>query len=218
VEKTRAPRNSLSRERVVAGAVALVDAQGLEALTMRSLATELQAKPMSLYRHVAGKEELLDAMVERLYAGMDRPDPNAPDWRAELRRRSSSVRSTLVAHPWALGLLESRTGPSRPATFEHAESVLATLLTAGFSPLLASRAFVALDSFVYGFALQEVTMPSTDPHGDHASVLAPAMEQYPSMLATAVAVADDPEYDFGAEFDAGLDLVLDGIDRWRLGG
>lgn len=199
----------------MSGAVDLADAHGIEALTMRSLAVHLQAKPMSLYRHVAGKDELLDAMVERLYAGMERPDPGRPDWRAELRRRSASVRSTLVAHPWALGLLESRSGPARPATFAHTEAVLATLLAAGFPPLLASRAFVALDSFVYGFAVQEVTMPSTDPHAEHSVELAPVMEQYPSMLATSRAVAADPDYSFAAEFDAGLDLVLDGIDHWR---
>ena len=214
----RAPRNSLSRDRVVGAAVEVADVAGLDAVTMRTLAAALQAKPMSLYRHVAGKEELLDAMVEHLYAAMERPDPTAPDWRAELRRRSASVRSTLVAHPWALGLLESRTGPARPFAFEHAEAVLATLLAAGFAPLLASRAFVTLDSFVYGFALQEVTMSSTDPHGDHSAELAPAMEQYPSMLATAEAVAGEPGYAFVDEFDAGLDLVLDGVDRWRLGG
>lgn len=214
----RAPRNSLSRARVVSGAVDLADAHGVDSLTMRSLAAGLQVKPMSLYRHVAGKDELLDAMVELLYSQMERPDPARPDWRAELRRRSASVRAVLVSHPWALGLLETRTGPDRPATFEHAEAVLATLLAAGFTPLLASRAFVALDSFVYGFALQEVTMPSTDPHSGQAAELARAMEQYPSMLATMTAVTADPHYDFAAEFDAGLDLVLDGIERWRTGG
>lgn len=211
----RAPRNSLSRDRVVAGAVALADAEGLDALTMRSLATWLGVRPMSLYRHVDAKDELLDAMVEQLFYEMERPVPDRPDWRAELRRRSASVRATLVRHPWALGVLESRTGPSRPFTFEHAEAVLATLLAAGLTPRLASRAFVALDSVVYGFAVQEITMPSTDPHAEHSAELAPAMEPYPSMLAAAEAVAAEPGYDFGAEFDACLDLVLDGIERWR---
>lgn len=215
MQNTRAPRNFLSRERVVSGAVDLADAQGIEALTMRSLAAHLQVKPMSLYRHVANKDQLLDAMVEHLYAGMERPDPARPDWRGELRRRSSSVRSTLVRHPWSLGLLESRSGPARPSAFQHADAVLETLLGAGFDPLLASRAFVALDSFVYGFAVLELTMPSTDPHAGHAAELAPVMEQYPSMLVTSRAVAADPDYAFAAEFDAGLDLVLVGIERWR---
>lgn len=211
----RAPRNSLSRERVVTGAVELADAHGLDALTMRSLAADLGVRPMSLYRHVADKGELLDAMVEHLYAAMVRPDPAAPDWRDQLRRRSASVRSTLVAHPWALGLLESRTGPDRPSTFEHAEAVLATLLHAGFPPRLAARAFVALDSVVYGFAVQEITMPSTDPHRDPVPDAEGGVEGRPSLLAVRDAVVAEPGYDLAAEFDACLDLVLDGIERWR---
>lgn len=215
---TRAPRNSLSRARVVVGAVELADAHGLDALTMRSLATHLQVRPMSLYRHVADKGALLDAMVEQLYADMERPDPTAPGWRDQLRRRSASVRATLVAHPWALGLLESRTGPDRPFTFEHAEAVLATLLNAGFSPRLASRAFVALDSLVYGFAVQEITMPSTDPHHDPVDHVPAQVEGRPSLSAVMDAVLAEPGYDLAGEFDACLDLVLDGIDRWRVAG
>ena len=214
----RAPRHSLSRDRVVAAAVDLADAEGLDALTMRSLAAHLRVKPMSLYRHVTAKDELLDAMVELLFSRMERPDPSRPDWRAELRRRSASVRATLVAHPWALGLLESRTGPARPSAFAHSEAVLATLLAAGFPARLAARAFVALDSVVYGFALQEVTMAGTDPHTEEAARLVPAMEQYPSMLVTREAVAAEPGYELAIEFDACLELVLDGIHRWRLEG
>jgi AcrR family transcriptional regulator len=200
---------------VVAAAVDLADARGLEALTMRALASHLEVKPMSLYRHVAGKDELLDALVEQLYAEMERPDPSGDDWMAELRRRSASVRSVLVRHPWALAVLETRTGPDRPFTFDHAEAVLATLLAAGFEPVVASRAFLLLDAFVYGFAVQEITMPSTDPHAGNAAELAEALGRYPSMAAVMAAVVADPGYDFAAEFDACLDLVLDGLERWR---
>jgi AcrR family transcriptional regulator len=200
---------------VVAAAVDLVDADGLEALTMRALAGRLEVKPMSLYRHVASKDELLDALVERLYSEMERPDPSRNDWRAELRRRSASVRSVLVRHPWSLALLETRAGPDRPFTFEHAEAVLATLLAAGFEPVLASRAFVVIDAFVYGFAVQEVSMPSTDPHSEGTAELAEALGRYPSMAAVMTAVTADPDYDFLAEFDPCLDLVLDGVERWR---
>lgn len=211
---TRAPRNSLSRERVVGAAFELADAEGLDALTIRAVASRLEATPMSLYRHVANKDDLLDALVERMYAEFETPDPRRPDWRTELRRRASSVREVLVRHPWSVALIETRAGPDRPVTFAHADAVLATLISAGCSPRLASRAFVVLDSYVYGFAVQQITMPTTEP-GDVEEDLVAAMQQYPSMLAAMDAVLADPEYDFIAEFDAGLDLVLDGIDRWR---
>lgn len=148
---------------------------------------------------------------------MVRPDPTSAEWREELRRRSASVRSTLVGHPWSLGLLETRTGPDRPYTFAHSEAVLGTLLRAGFSPRLASRAFVAVDSVVYGFVVQEITMPTTDPHAESLAEYARALDRYPSMLAAMDAVIAEPRYEFGAEFDACLDLVLDGIERWRDG-
>ena len=199
---------------MVQAAFELADAEGLDALTIRAVASRLGATPMSLYRHVSNKDDLLDALVERMYGEFESPDPRRPDWRAELRRRASSVRAVLVRHPWSVALIETRAGPDRPVTFAHAEAVLATLIAAGCSPRLASRAFVVLDSYVYGFAMQQITMPTTEP-GDVEADLVAAMQQYPSMLAAMDAVVADPEYDFIAEFDAGLDLVLDGIDRWR---
>jgi AcrR family transcriptional regulator len=213
---SRAPRNTLSRERVVRAAFELADDDGLGALTIRAVAARLGVKPMSLYRHVANKDELLDAIVEQLYGEFDAPDPARPDWRAELRRRAGSVREALVRHRWAIGLIETRSSPDRPDTFAHTEAVLATLVAAGCSPRLAARAFVVLDSYVYGFAIQQLTMPTTDPHDSTADETATRLLfAYPTVAATAQAVAADPRYDFTAEFDAGLDLVLDGIDQWR---
>ena len=212
---TRAPRNSLSHARVVEAAFELADDDGLDALTIRAVATRLGVKPMSLYRHVASKDDLLDALVERMYAEFETPDPRRPDWRAQLRRRASSVREVLVRHPWAIALIETRTGLDRPFTFAHAEAVLATLISAGCSPRVASRAFVVLDSYAYGFAMQEVSMPSTNPGEGITDEFVDAMRQYPSLAVVMAAVMADASYDFGAEFHAGLDLVLDGIDRWR---
>ena len=212
---SRAPRNFLSRARVVEAAFELADAHGLDALTIRAVAARLGVKPMSLYRHVANKDELLDALVERMYAEFETPDPQLPDWRGELRSRANSVREVLVRHPWSIALIETRTGPDRPFTFAHAEAVLATLISAGCSPRVASRAFVVLDSFAYGFAVQQVTMPSTNPEEVVTDGFVAAMEPYPSLVAARGAVLADASYDFVAEFDAGLDLVLDGIDRWR---
>ena len=104
---------------MVEAAFELADADGLDALTVRAVATRLDAKPMSLYRHVANKDELLDALVERMYAEFETPDPQLPDWRAELRHRASSVREVLVRHPWSIALIETapaRTGLSRSPT------------------------------------------------------------------------------------------------------
>lgn len=209
------PRNSLSPDAVIRAAFELADAEGLDAVTIRAVAARLGTKPMSLYRHVSGKDELLDALVERVYAEFDPPDPGAADWRGELRRRAASVRAVLVRHPWAVALVETRTGPDRPFTFAHAEAVVATLLGAGFSPRTASRAFVVLDSYVYGFALQQLTMPSTDPRDPPDDATVAATDAYPGLAAVRDAVLADAHYDFLAEFDAGLDLVLDGIERWR---
>lgn len=211
----RIARGSLSRDAVVEVACNLADAEGLDAVTMRAVAGRLRCKPMSLYRHIANKEELLDALVERVFTEFELPDPQQPDWRAELRRRAGSVRQVLVRHPWALMLLETRTGPRRPVTFTHAEAVLATLVGAGCSARMAAQAFVTLDSYVYGFALQEITMASTNPDDTVNSDIAAALQPYPTMVAVMEAVAGDADYDFGAEFDAGLEVVLDGIERWR---
>ena len=209
------PRGSLSHERVVHAALELADAEGLEAVTMRAVAHRLECKPMSLYRHLADKEALLDAMVERLFAQFELPDPTQPDWRAQLGRRAGSVRRVLVRHSWALALLETRAGPNRPVTFAHAEAVLATMIGAGCSPRTAAKAFVMLDSFVYGFALQQITMPSTDPEVSVADDVAHALHDYPTMVAVMQAVGADEDYDFAAEFDVGLEVVMDGIQRWR---
>lgn len=213
--RTRAPRGTLSKDAVVAAACELADAEGLDALTIRAVADRLGSRPMSLYRHIANKDELLDALVELVYAKFERPDPHGPDWRAELRRRGGSVRTVLVRHPWALTLVETRTGPDRPVAFAHAEAVLATLVGAGCPPRLAARAFVTLDSYVYGFALQEITTTSTDPGDTVTDDVAEGLRPYPTMASVADAVAEDSDYAFGAEFEAGLDMVLDGIERWR---
>ncbi|MDO9497657.1 MAG: TetR/AcrR family transcriptional regulator [Nocardioides sp.] len=212
----RAPRNTLSRARVIAAAMELADADGVAALTIRALAARLEVRPMSLYHYVATKEELLDALVEQVYAEMERPDPTAGDWRAELVRRGESVRALLLRHPWALWLLETRTAPERPAALGHAEAVLATLLAGGCPPEVAVRAHVLLDSYVYGFVLQELTMASTDPHSDNSGELAVSLEAgpYPSLRAAMSAVRADDDYVFADAFAPGLEVVLDGVERW----
>jgi hypothetical protein len=137
------------------------------------------------------------------------------DWRSEVSRRAASARDVLGRHRWAIGLLESRTSPG-PATLRHHESVLATFRAAGFSPALTAHAYALIDSYVYGFALQEASLPFEGPDSV-GEVAGPIMEllatgEYPHMVEMATSHYLQPGYDFGDEFSFGLDLVLDGLE------
>ncbi len=215
--KSPLDRAPLSRERVLAGAVAVADAGGIAGLTIRSLAQELGVKPMSVYHHVANKDEILDGIVDIVFSEFELPSADG-DWRAELSRRAHSARRVLRGHPWAIGLLETRTSPG-PATLRHHDAVLGTLRAAGFTVELTAHAYALMDSYVYGFALQEATLPFNDQ--SVAEVAAPMMElfesgDYPHMLELITEHAMKPGYDFADEFDFGLELVLDGLSD-RLG-
>ena len=208
-------RTPLTRERVLDGAMTVADRSGLAALTMRSLADELGVKPMSLYHHVANKEAILDGLVERVFAQVDLPRVGA-DWRGEIRRRSHSLRAALRRHRWAIGVMESRTSPG-PATLRHHDAVIGTLRAGGFSVAMTAHAFSAIDAYVYGFALQEATLPfqSPDEVPEMAGSMLAAMpvNDYPHFVEMAREHVLQPGYDFGEEFDFGLDLVLDGLAR-----
>jgi AcrR family transcriptional regulator len=204
----RAPRNTLNRELVLGEAMALVDAEGLAALTIRLLATRLGVKPMALYHHVASKDALLDGLIEQVFTEMALPTPDG-NWRDELARRSRSVRAVLIAHPWAIHLLDSRTSTARPATLLHHEAVLSTLHSAGCSTNVAIRAYGLLDSYVYGFVLQEVSMPAVGhPDGLMPGDLNPLM--YPRLHAAAAAMSS-ANATFADGFDDGLEIVLRAI-------
>ncbi|HPF77629.1 TetR/AcrR family transcriptional regulator C-terminal domain-containing protein, partial [Phycicoccus elongatus] len=159
------PARKLTPQAVVTTALALADRHGLEALTMRGLARELGVEAMSLYHHFASKDALLDAMVDRVYAAILLPEASG-QWRAELRRRSVSVRQVLHAHPWALPLMESRRAPG-PANLAYHEANIACLRAAGFTPEQVAHAYAIVDAFVYGFVLQEATLPFES--GDEAA-------------------------------------------------
>jgi AcrR family transcriptional regulator len=210
-------RVRLSRERVLDAALVLADSGGLEALTIRSLATALGAKPMSVYYHVAGKDEILDALVDLVFGEIVLPVPGR-DWRVELCGRAHSARQVLARHRWAIGLLESRRSPG-PANLRHHDAVLATLRGAGFSAELTAHAYALLDSYVYGFALQEAGLPFEGPDSA-GSVAEPIMEmmaagEYPHLTEMATSYYLQPGYDFAAEFGFGLELILDGLERLR---
>jgi AcrR family transcriptional regulator len=206
-------RPRLSRERVLAGAMAVADEAGLAALTIRSLAQSLGVKPMSVYYYVANKDEILDSLVDLVFSEIELPTPGG-DWRAEMERRAQSARRVLRSHPWAIGLMESRSSPG-PATLRHHDAVIATLRGAGFSQELTAHAYALLDSYTYGFALQEVGLPfeGSDSVGD---VAGPIMErfstgEYPHLVEMATDYYLRPGYDFGDEFGWGLGLILDGL-------
>lgn len=210
---SRAPRNSLSLERLVAAAMELADERGLGGLTIRALAARLSVRPMATYHYISDKEQLLDLIVDGVFEQIERPVPGLP-WRPELHRRCISVRAAMRRHPWALGLVDSRTSAG-PATLAAHDAVLGTLLSDGFSPALAARAFALLDSYVYGFALQENSIPlqdpSTAPEVVAAMLEAMDAELYPHLVSFTRAHVLVPGYDFGDEFEPGLDLVLDAV-------
>jgi AcrR family transcriptional regulator len=208
-------RLPLSRERVLQCAVALADESGIAALTIRTLAQSMGTKPMSLYYYVANKDEILDGIVDMVFSEIGLSSPEG-DWREEMRRRAHAVRSALRRHPWAVGLLESRSAPG-PATLRHHEATLATLRAAGFSVQLTAHAYALLDSYIYGFALQEAALPF-EGRDTAAEITNPIMErfstgEYPHMVEIAVEHVLKPGYDFGDEFGFGLDLILDGLSR-----
>jgi AcrR family transcriptional regulator len=203
-------RPRLSRERVLRGAVTVADVGGIDSLTIRSLAQSLGVKPMSVYYYVANKGEILDGIIDLVFSEIELPAADG-DWRAEIRRRAHSARRVLRAHPWAIGLMESRTSPG-PATLRHHDAVIATLRAAGFSPALTAHAYALLDSYTYGFALQEVSLPF-DGSDTVADVAEPIMEsfstgEYPHLVAMATDYYLQPGYDFGDEFEWGLNLIL----------
>jgi len=213
-EKT-AVRPPLSRGRVLLGALAVADAGGIGSLTIRSLAQELGVKPMAVYHYVANKEEILDGLVDLVFAEIELPSQEG-GWRVEIGKRAHSAREVLGRHPWAIGLLESRTSPG-PATLGHHDANIGTLRAAGFSVAMTAHAYALIDSYVYGFALQEASLPFEGPDGA-AEVAEPMMAlmatgAYPHLVELATEHALQPGYDFGDEFTFGLDLILDGLER-----
>jgi AcrR family transcriptional regulator len=210
-------RPDLSREKVLQEALELADREGIAALSIRSLAQAMGTKPMTLYYYVANKDQILDGLVDLVFAEIETPEAGA-EWKEEMRRRAHSAREVLGRHPWAVGLLESRKAPG-PATLKHHEATLATLRAAGFSVQQTARAYSLLDSYIYGFALQEAALPiaTNEPMAD---VAAPIVErfatgEYPHMVEIATEVVMQPGYDYGNEFAYGLELILNALEPAR---
>jgi AcrR family transcriptional regulator len=211
------PRAPLSRERVLRAATALADAGGIESLTMRRLGEQLGVEAMSLYKHVANKDDLLDGMIDAVFGEVQLPSAGG-DWRTGMRERAISMRHVLRCHRWAIGLMESRTTPG-PATLRHHDSVIGALRVGGFSVPLAAHAYSALDSYIYGFALQENGLPfdTAEQSADMAQMFlaqVPA-DVYPHLAELTRDHVMRPGYDYGDEFEFGLGLILDGLERAR---
>jgi len=208
-------RGRLNRDRVVRAAIALADAAGIESLTMRKLGVELGVEAMSLYNHVANKVDLLDGMIDGVFDEIEIPTDDT-DWRSAMRRRAISAREVLSRHRWATGLMESRSTPG-PATLRHHDAVIGVLRGAGFSIEMVAHAYSALDSYIYGFALQEPSLPFDT--GDETAELAQAIMarfasgEYPHLTELTVKHVLQPGYDYGNEFEYGLDLILDGLEQ-----
>ncbi|MCW2585078.1 MAG: putative transcriptional regulator, TetR family protein [Frankiales bacterium] len=205
----------LTRERVLRAAVGLADTGGIDALTMRRLGEELGVEAMSLYKHVANKDDLLDGMIDSVFGEIYLP-AGGTDWRTSMRQRASSVREVMARHRWAVGLMESRTAPG-PATLRHHDAVLGTLREAGFSVELAAHAFSALDSYLYGFALQERSLPfdTAEQTAEAAEMILAQLpaDDYPHLTELVREHVLQPGYDYGNEYAFGLDLILDGLER-----
>ncbi len=207
-------RPTLTRERVLSGAIELADEIGIEAFTIRKLAASLGVKPMTIYHHVASKDEILDGMVERVFSEIELPPPDL-DWRVSIRARCICARQVLNRHPWAPPLMESRTSPG-PATLRHHDAVLGCLRGGGLSLELTAHAYAIIDSYVYGFALEEAHLPGGG--GPEIVEVAETMSadhfgQYPNLNEFTSEHVLRPGYHFGNSFEFGLDLIIEGLDQ-----
>lgn len=206
-------RTPLTRERALAAAMTIADTEGIGALTMRRVAKELGAEAMSLYYHVANKDDLLDGMIDLVFSEIVVPPPGG-DWVEAMRERASSARAALLRHPWAVSLMDSRTTPG-PATLRHHEDMIGLHRAAGLSMALSAHIGALLDAFVYGFVIQEVALPFQDDaamqEGADEVVQALPIEEFPNMHAFMAEHVMQPGYSFSAEFDFGLDLILRGL-------
>ncbi len=212
--KRRVP---LDRERVLRAAMALADADGIGALSMRRLGRTLGVEAMSLYNHVSNKDEILAGLIDVIVSDIEIPEGTG-DWKAAMRRRAISMRGAFTLHPWALGLLESRQNAG-PAALRYFDSVLGVLRRAGFSAPLALRVFSVLDSYAYGFIIQEKNLPS----GSTAEAREAAegffrqlpAGEYRYLAEIVVDVALKSGFDFETEFEFGLDLLLEALESIR---
>ncbi len=206
-------RIPLTRERILQAAISLADKEGIEALSMRKLAQELDVKAMSLYNHVANKDDLLDRMVDIVVGEIEVPDRSV-DWKTAMRRRAISAHEVLLRHPWAVMELMSRLNVGA-AMLRYVDATIGCLHEAGFSLEMADHVWNAIDSHIYGFTLQELNFPIRETDYSAAAAqglpLIPA-DKYPYMNQLAHKVMKG-DYDGIHDFEFGLELILNSLDR-----
>jgi AcrR family transcriptional regulator len=209
------PRRPWNRAQLLRAAVDLADNRGIESLSMRKLSQELGGGTMSLYNHFSNKDDLLDGRIDSVFGEIELP-ASEHNWKTNMRQRALSIRTVMTRHPWAIDLMESRRTPG-PATLRHHDAVIGCLRDAGFSLQLTAHAFSALDSYIYGFALQEQSLVFGTP--EETSELAKAFllqfptSEYPRLAELTIEHVLRPGYDYGDEYEFGLDLILDGLEK-----
>jgi AcrR family transcriptional regulator len=210
-------REPVTRERALQVACQLADEGGLETLTMRRLAEALSVEAMSLYHHFPNKDAILDGMVDLIFEEISLPVTEL-DWRAAMRQRAYSVRKVLLRHRWALRVMESRTTPGH-ATLAHHDAVLGCLRAGGLSLQLTAHAYAALDSYIYGFIHTELNLPfqTSEETREVAGAIFERMPEglYPHLAELTLKHVLRPGYAYGNEFEYGLELILDGLERAR---
>jgi AcrR family transcriptional regulator len=215
-KRAKASRVPVTPERAFTAAVAMADAEGIAAVTMRRLAQELGVEAMSLYHHVPNKDAILDGMVDLVFAEIELPQDDGTEWTDAMRRRAVSARAALKRHPWAISIMDSRSSPGA-ATLRHHDAVIGACRRAGFPVAMAAHAFSMLDSYIYGFVLQEVNLPFDDT-GDLEAVVDSIMlpfsaEDYPYLVEFTTDYILKPGYSYGDEFAYGLDRILETLAR-----
>jgi AcrR family transcriptional regulator len=199
---------------VLQAAIQLADENGVESLTMRTLGQALGVEAMSLYRHVADKGEIVDGIIDMVFAEIEVRCAGRP-WKDAMRQRAISVRAALARHPWAIGLMESRSSPG-PATLRDHDAVIGCLRESGYSVELAAHAYSLMDSYIYGFALQQTNLPFARSNAI-AGMAKQIIEQfprdeYPHLAELTFEHVMKPGYDYGDEFEFGLDLILGALE------
>lgn len=224
-DTTTRTRTPLNRERVLEAAVALADETGIDGVTMRKLGQSLGVEAMSLYNHVANKDDLMNGMIERLMVEINtlaadvEPPTDREDWKRAMRGRIMAARSVMIRHPWAPGVFESRTDMV-PPVLAYFDELLGIMRAGGFSWDLGHHAMHALGSRALGFT-QELFVPADDDADPSPAEIEQLTAAFPNLGGMLDNVAHDPTEDSigwcddQTEFTFGLDLLLDGLDRLR---
>jgi AcrR family transcriptional regulator len=206
-------RTPLSRERVLQAAITLADESGIEALSMRRLGEELGVEAMSLYKHAANKDDILDGIVDLVASEIELPAMGG-DWKAAMRRRATSAHEVLLRHPWATMLIVSRANVG-PAMLRYVDATIGCLREAGFSYSMADHAWNAIDNHVYGFTLQKLNFPlKPEEYAQAAKAFLPQIppDRYPYLNGLSQEVIAG-RHNGLHDFQFGLELILDGLER-----